>query len=351
MSGLEVSICKKLGTFELEVSFQTENEILAILGASGCGKSMTLKCIAGIETPDSGRIILNGRVLFDAEKRINVAPQKRNIGYMFQDYALFPNMTVLANIMIALRKCSRQEREQKAMELIRKFRLEGLEKQLPGQLSGGQKQRTAMARMLASEPELLLMDEPFSALDSHLKWELEQEMKELLNQLGKTTLFVSHDRDEVCRICDRVTCISGGRTEEPVGVREFFEDPKTFAAARLSGCKNISAARRIDKRHLFAEDWNKELTLEKEIPEDIAFVGIRAHSFEPADTEGESAGPGNVFRTAEYRIMEELFEWDILFRQENAVEWILWRVSKKQWNPEKMPKYLTVGEKDILLLK
>ena len=194
---LQVTIKKKLGNFLLDVDFCMDGGVFAILGASGCGKSMTLKCIAGIERPDEGRIVLNDRVLFDSKKKINLPPQKRKVGYMFQDYAL----------------------------------LTGLEKHMPDQLSGGQKQRVAMARMLAAEPELLLLDEPFAALDSYLKWKMEQQMMDLLKDIQKPALFVSHSRDEVYRLCDTVSCINQGKMEVIEPVKEFFKNPKTKTAA------------------------------------------------------------------------------------------------------------------------
>lgn len=192
--------------------------VFAILGASGCGKSMTLKCIAGIERPDEGRIVLNDRVLFDSEKRINLPPQKRKVGYMFQDYALFPNMNVVQNIQAGM---GRKPDPKKVREYITGFQLGGLENHMPDQLSGGQKQRVAMARMLASEPEVLLLDEPFAALDSYLKWKMEQQMLELLQEVQKPVLFVSHSRDEVYRLCDTVSCINQGRMEVIEPVKEF----------------------------------------------------------------------------------------------------------------------------------
>ena len=207
---IEVKIQRKLNTFELNIDFKSDSKRIGILGASGCGKSMTLKCIAGIETPDEGRIELNGRVLYDSAKKINLTPQKRRVGYMFQDYALFPNMTVEQNIKAGMGK---HPEEEKVRSYINRFRLEGLEKHYPAQLSGGQKQRVAMARMIASEPDILLLDEPFSALDSYLKWELEQEMRDMLAEVQKPVLFVSHNRDEVYRLCSMVSCIDHGKTE------------------------------------------------------------------------------------------------------------------------------------------
>ena len=240
---LEVDITKRLDGFFMHMQFRAEQEIFAILGASGCGKSMTLKCIAGIEKPDEGRIVLDGKVLFDSEKKINLPPQKRKVGYMFQDYALFPHMNVVQNIEAGMGKRPDRSRTE---SLIRQFQLEGLEKKIPGQLSGGQKQRVAMARMLAAEPELILLDEPFSALDTYLKWQLEQEMYKHLKEAGKPVIFVSHNRDEVYRLCDTVSCMNRGKMEVMEPLKEFFQNPKTRTAAILSGCKNISAAERVD---------------------------------------------------------------------------------------------------------
>ena len=152
---------------------------------------MTLKCIAGIEKPDRGTITLDGRVLFDSEKHINLTPQQRRVGYPFQQYALFPNMTAAQNILCVIRTGSRTEKKETLAALLRTFRLEGLEKKLPAQLSGGQQQRVALARILASEPQAILLDEPFSALDSYLKWELE--LGDLLGAFDGPILWVSHE--------------------------------------------------------------------------------------------------------------------------------------------------------------
>ena len=174
---LEVNIKKRLGGFTLDVAFSAGDGVLALLGASGCGKSMTLRCIAGIERPDEGRIVLGDRVLFDSAQKINLPPQKRRVGLLFQNYALFPTMTVEQKIAASL---SKKDRGQVA-EYIRRFRLEGLERRLPDQLSGGQQQRTALARILVSRPELLMLEQPFSALDEDLRDELQMQMNKLLH--------------------------------------------------------------------------------------------------------------------------------------------------------------------------
>ena len=372
---LKVNIKKRLGNFNLDVAFETERGVFAILGASGCGQSMTLKCIAGIETPDEGRIELNGRVLYDSAKKINLTPQKRRVGYMFQDYALFPNMTVEQNIKAGMGK---HPEEEKVRSYINRFRLEGMEKHYPAQLSGGQKQRVAMARMIASEPDILLLDEPFSALDSYLKWELEQEMRDMLAEVQKPVLFVSHNRDEVYRLCSMVSCIDHGKMEVIEKTKEFFHNPKTKTAAVLSGCKNISAAEIVDNNHIKALGWGITLCV-SEIPEETKAVGIRAHSFYPVNAEQipgkESAanesrvsviqeGTGlkkyrnpvqeeNIFKIEESRIIEDPFEWNISFRPSKESGWLQWKIAKTEQkdSPGPIPPALAVHAKDILLLK
>lgn len=198
---LEVQIYKKLAEFDLDVSFQVNDNILGLMGASGSGKSMTLKCIAGIETPDQGRIVLNNRVLFDSEKKINVPIQKRNVGYMFQSYALFPNMNVYENISVGLRARKVKDVDIVVQKVMQQFRIFELASRYPKQLSGGQRQRVALARLMAYEPDVLLLDEPFSALDEDLKKDLLQELKSEL-QISKPVIFVSHDKEEVNYLCD-----------------------------------------------------------------------------------------------------------------------------------------------------
>ena len=273
---LTVQIKKKIGSFKLDVDFVCDNEILGLLGASGCGKSMTLRCVAGIQTPDSGRIVLNDRVLFDSEKKINLPPQQRRVGYLFQQYALFPNMTVAGNIEAGLHAFPKEERKQITADMIRRFHLDGLEDHHPSQLSGGQQQRTALARIFGGNPDILLMDEPFSALDGFLKWQLEPELLDTLESFGKDVLFVSHDRDEVCHFCHRVCMISNGRTIGKRPVMDLMRDPRNYSAALLSGCRNISAAVIKNEHTLECADWGVTFTLTDPIPADTAVVGMRA---------------------------------------------------------------------------
>ena len=344
---LYVDIEKKYKGFSLKVKFETRGEILGILGASGCGKSMTLKCIAGIVTPDKGKIILNGRVLFDSGKRVNIKPQKRKVGYLFQDYALFPNKTVAGNITCAV-KGNREEALKKWVSL---FQLEGLEKKYPSQLSGGQKQRTALARMLASEPELLLLDEPFSALDSHLKEMLQMEVLDLLKKVNRDMILVSHSRDEVYRLCPDLMIMDQGSRVSMGETRQIFKDPVFLEAARLTGCKNFSRVRRLDKQHLDAVDWGVTLFTAQEVSGDTAYAGIRAHYFRPAEKTDE-----NAFSVELTEVVESPFEMYVIFRvkgrRENQPMW--WKLSKEEWYQkleEKMPEYLKVEPGDVMVLK
>lgn len=243
---LVVDIEKKLGSFLLRSKFETGSGTMALLGASGCGKSVTLKCIAGIMTPDKGRIVLDGETLFDSEKHIDLTPQRRQVGYLFQQYALFPNMTVLQNIQCGIRSGSRGEKQQRTSEQLRRFRLEGLEKKYPAQLSGGQQQRVALARILASEPRAILLDEPFSALDGFLKWNLEMELADFLSDFSGPILWVSHDLGECFRSCRSVCIMDNGASLPVTDMETLVHHPATQCAARLVGLRNFLPGRRCE---------------------------------------------------------------------------------------------------------
>ena len=221
---LLVDIEKRLGDFRLDVKLEVGNEVLGLVGNSGCGKSLTLRCIAGIEKPDRGRIVLDGVTLFDSEKHINLTPQKRHTGLMFQNYALFPNMTVRQNIRAGTLRDQQteQERDRKVSDIMDSFGLSALAQHYPRQLSGGQQQRTALARILVSEPRILMLDEPFSALDSELKFRMEKEVREVIDRFGKTTLLVSHDRGEAYRLCSRIAMVHEGCADRILSKEEWL---------------------------------------------------------------------------------------------------------------------------------
>ncbi len=219
---LSMDIVKKLPHFSLNVQFDLDRESIGILGPSGSGKSMVLKCIAGIEKPDQGRIVLNSRVLFDSERSINLSPEQRRVGYLFQNYALFPHMTVAGNIEIAL--SNSWNRKKRVHELIEKFHLQGLEEAYPLRLSGGEQQRVALARMLATEPEMILLDEPFSALDGILREQMQQKLPCLLQ--GSNYLMVTHDMDEAYRLSEKILVLEGGKMLAFGPGKAFRSSPK-----------------------------------------------------------------------------------------------------------------------------
>ena len=318
MTVLEVDIAKRLGSFSLDVSFAIErpDEIMALLGPSGCGKSMTLKCIAGIERPDAGRIVLGGRTLFDSSARINLPPQQRHVGYLFQSYALFPTMTVEQNVRAGAAGSTREERAERAAREIAAMRLDGLEHHKPAQLSGGQQQRCAMARILASDPELILLDEPFSALDGYLRWQLELELTDVLRGFPGGAVYVSHNRDEVYRMCDTVCVLDRGRSDAKVSVRELFASPATLAAALISGCKNVSRAHVAGPGLLACEDWGVVLRTTLPVPEGVTHVGIRAHYLEAHAAGGAAAGTlgGNAIPCTVERVIDSTFSTIVMAR-------------------------------------
>lgn len=221
---LQAIIKKRFSGFSLDVSLNTDGGVMGILGASGSGKSMTLKCIAGIETPDEGRIVLNGRVLFDSEKHINLPPQKRKVGYLFQNYALFPNMTVETNIAAGL-SGSKEEKQEAVARMICLFKLEGLEKRYPSQLSGGQQQRMGIARAVVLNPDVILFDEPTSALDPELVGEVLKVIKDIAKE-GITMIIVTHEMSFASDAANRVIFMAGGVVVEEGKPDEIFSNPK-----------------------------------------------------------------------------------------------------------------------------
>jgi len=274
---LFVDIKKKLPDFTLKVKFYAAEQVMGLLGASGSGKSMTLRCIAGIEKPDEGKIMLNGRVLFDSEKGINVPSRLRKVGYLFQNYALFPNMTVEDNIGFGLQKLPREKRNTVVRQKIDMMKLNGLEKRFPSQLSGGQQQRVALARALAIEPEILLLDEPFSALDEHLRYILTKNLIDILSDYKGVTLFVTHNIEEAFRICGELTVLKNGVVESVGSKEDVFRKPNSLSVAQLTGCKNYSTARYLSNNEFEAVDWGVKLKTDSLITEDIKYVGMRAH--------------------------------------------------------------------------
>lgn len=348
-----VELRQKKGEFLLDLAIRTDARRIGILGASGGGKSMTLKCIAGIETPDEGRILVDGKCFFDSAEKINQKPQDRRVGYLFQNYALFPTMTVEKNIAAGLRG-TKAENQKRVAEMIKKFRLQGLEKRLPGELSGGQQQRTALARIMAYEPEVILLDEPFSALDLYLKDKLQKDLAEMLAEYEGTVILVSHSRDEVYRFSEELFIIDRGKLVAGGDTKKLFEDPGQIQAARLTGCKNFSRAKRIDGHTLEITDWKITMHMKREIPEGIRYIGYRAHDFIPlwkSDLDSEAI----PFRIKDSAVLPFERNYYISTPGEHPVEdvicWFVQRDGIKVIERKGLPDYLGLDEKAILFLR
>jgi molybdate transport system ATP-binding protein len=344
--GLSVDIKKRLGDFQLDISLETHGGVTGLLGASGSGKSMTLMCIAGIVRPDSGRIILNGNPLFDSERRINLSPQQRRIGYLFQNYALFPNMTVRQNIQCGLHhEKDKRKREQITQETIALMQLQGLENHQPSQLSGGQQQRAALARILAGKPDLLMLDEPFSALDTFLREQLQIDMQKLLKRFDKDVLLVTHNRDEAYQMCHNIAMVESGKTIIHKGTKEIFRYPESRYTAQMTGCKNVVAAEKSGEHTVYVPDWGVHVTSSVPVGESLAAIGIRAHFFGVGESQ-------NRFPIQVVNEIERQFDYYVQFRyinQKEDTQDIWWRIPKEV-RADALPEELGVAPEDIMLL-
>lgn len=347
---ITVDIEKNFKGFHLKTAFSSSTSATGILGASGSGKSMTLRCIAGIEKPDRGKIVINGRTVFDSAQKINLKPQERRIGYLFQNYALFPTMSVRENIGCGYRG-EKAEKEKRIEDFIERYHLEGLENRLPSQLSGGQQQRVALARMMIGDPEAILLDEPFSALDGYLKDVLQKDMKEFLNQYPGDMLMVTHSRDEAFRFCNELMLLQEGRTLIFGNTRQLFEQPRLVEAARLTGCKNSSRIKKLGDYQVYAVDWGVTLRTSHKVEDDMTHIAIRGHWMQPAQEAGENCV---VFEAAEY--VETTFEHQYLVKSPNMSEdSVLWWMRPKHDFQEKpiddLPQYLYLPPQHLMLLK
>ncbi len=384
------SFCKlsfqlPLDSFLLDIHFSSEKKRIGILGASGSGKSMCLKSIAGIVTPKQGEILLGDSCLFSSSKKINLPPQKRRIGYLFQSYALFPHLTVWENIAIAMegqdkenlfskfwkrgnadkeiRKASGEEflvdntsalkeqkesKEERIFKLLQKMELSGLEKRFPAELSGGQQQRVALARIFANEPEMILLDEPFSALDLYLRDKMQEELMLHLEEFPGQAIMVSHSRDEIYRFAEEVIMLQEGKVIGQGETKEVFRQPKNRQAAILTGCKNIAKAKKLGEHSIFIEDWGLELTMEREIPDKLSAIGYRAHDFVPlCSGEEENAVPVKLLSKAELP-----FEQNFYFKPEKGEGEICFLVQRDgpYGKMQEIPKALQLREEKLLLL-
>lgn len=350
MMSLEARIKKDFGSFCLDVDIEAGAETLGFLGASGCGKSLTMRCIAGIEKPDEGYIKVNDRVFFDSSAGVNLSPQERKTALLFQNYMLFPNLTIEQNVAAGISKqVSKADADGIVQRELARFSLSGFEKRYPAQLSGGQQQRVALARMLAAKPDILMLDEPFSALDSHLKGVLEQNLVDLFDAFDGTILYVSHDIDEALRFCDRIAVVDKGHIMEVDTGDELVNDPKSEAALKLSGCKNSVPYVRSGECAVWVPRWGVHVSVDEPVSFEEGYLGVRAFFLECA------TGPGtNCYRMRVDRVSDSRFDRSVLLgfldrdeaesatvsREDDEMRFLhqhlFWRVDK-----------LAVGESDL----
>ena len=282
-----------------------EGEIVTFLGPSGCGKSTILRTIGGFMD------VTDGDILVDGQSIVNLPPEKRPTAMVFQSYNLWPHMTIYENLAfgLKLRKVPKKEIDAEIKKMLELVSMSGFEKKYPGQLSGGQQQRVALARMLAAQPAILMLDEPFSALDAHLKSELEQSLLDLFATYEGTILYVSHDIDEAFRFCDRIAVVSDGTIDEIAPKDELVHEPRSLAAIRLSGCKNTTPARYVSDHRVYLPEWGVEMETKRVVPHDVAWLGVRAYHIKQA-REGAAASNAqpNVFRMRCDRVSDSRFE-------------------------------------------
>ncbi len=350
---LIVNIKKKLHNFNLNIEFKCNNSILGLLGESGSGKSMTLRCIAGLVTPDEGKIILNGRTLFDSDTKINIPIKDRKIGFLFQNYALFPHMTVEKNISYALENLSRLERNMVVDKMLNMMQIEDLRKRYPNEISGGQQQRVALARALAVNPEVLLLDEPFSALDNHLRSIMLKQMTNTLSEYKGATLFVTHNLEEAYELCENLIIISNGKKSGHGNKRDIFKNPPSLACAKLTGCKNISEVKYISPRIIRALDWDLNINLPEHSLKNITHIGIRAHHLRLAESENENTFDCYPVHTSETPF-RNLVYLKLNEKHDKIKDYnLIWDMPSEQWNMikhEPVPWRISLGKENLIFI-
>ncbi|UGV41295.1 ABC transporter ATP-binding protein [Methanococcoides orientis] len=308
--GIKVSVSKeyrsrnkKSGSedvFSLDATFETRDELVVLFGRSGSGKTTTLRCIAGLEKPDNGSIVVNDQTYFDSISGINLQPQYRRPGYVFQNYALFPHMNVRKNITYGLKGWDKEKKEERMFEMLRLLHIEGLENRYPSQLSGGQKQRVALARALAPKPGILLLDEPFSALDMVVRMRLRERIKAIQNELKIPILFITHSPDEAFSLADRVIVLHDGKVHQTGSPREVFYSPVDRNVAELVGVSNIFDNGKVigsSTAGTVVEGRGLEFITSSSVnPSGKVSLGIRPENVHiKAYDEGLFLGDGNVF--------------------------------------------------------
>jgi|SRR5665648_29322 len=277
-----IDIRKSLPGFKLDIKISSLDGVTGILGASGSGKSMLLKCISGLIKPDEGIIVINGRTVFDSIRKTNLAPRERKVGFLFQNYALFNHLTIKDNIAFGIDKISKCEKKMKTRELIDRFHLNDIEMRYPSQISGGQQQRVALARTMAVEPDILLLDEPFSALDTHLKAHMIKDMSSELKGYCGSTIFVTHNVAEAYQLCNKIFVLKAGGINEYGLKNDIFLKPMTIETAQITGYKNILEAEKISENMIKISDWHINVKTDSIIKSQTGFAAIKSNQIKLA---------------------------------------------------------------------
>lgn len=348
--GINLNLKSKLDNFDMEIAFKSDARRIGILGESGAGKSMLLKYLAGIYSPLFGEIEVDDICVFSSSKKMNIKPQDRNIAYLFQSYALFPTMTVEDNIKIIARG-GRKEKNSKTQYLLKKFHIENLAKRYPAELSGGQQQRVSLARIMAYEPKLILLDEPFSALDENLKERLQIDLEEMIGDFGGTVILVSHNRDEIYRFSQELLIINNGRSVEHGSTEEIFSRPQTIEGAKMVGITNLVPARVVAPKTVEIPSWNFKFEMDEDIQREVNYVGFRDTDLELV---WESEDCEEFLDISITNIFNRVKEKKIYFKVEGSDEsefsLILTSKEEEKYPKKKIPTRIKINKRKLVLL-
>ena len=352
------NIRKKLGGVDIlngvDLSVE-EGEVVVILGPSGSGKTTLLRTINFLAPADQGTITIDGLTV-DSQKHHHkeTLALRRKTGMVFQNYNLFRNKTVIQNItegLTTVRKIPHEQAVETAMALLKKVNLENRASAYPAQLSGGQQQRVALARMMIGEPEVILLDEPFSALDGYLKDIMQRDMQNFLKEYTGDMILVTHSRDEAYKFCGHLTILDSGQALTTGETKKLFERPGILQAARLTGCKNFSAVQKMGEHNIYAVDWDLMLQTKDVVPDDVTHVGIRGHWMK-----GSSEGGENRMEVEVVEYIETTFEHQYLLKNKKGGDCqpVWWMCPKEDFEEDphtKVPKYIHFPAEHLMLLK
>ena len=328
-------------------------QIFVIIGLSGSGKSTLVRCFNLLNRATSGRILFDGKDISTLSKRELLDFRRSKISMVFQSFGLMSHRDVLSNVGYGLevKGIPREAREKKAMEVLSMVGLSDWAHQSCGNLSGGMRQRVGIARALANDPEVLLMDEPFSALDGYLKDILQRDMQNFLKDYKGDMIMVTHSRDEAYKFCSQLTLLHNGKEILTGETRQIFEKPQYLEAAKLTGCKNFSAVQKMGPHQVYALDWELMFHIQEEVSDEITHVGIRGHWMRPANESGE-----NVMAVQVEEYIENTFEHQYLIRNKEAdggtpLWWMCQKKDFQEKTEDRVPAYLYFPPEHLMLLK